>query len=222
MIAIIGALQIETDRIREKMTLVTTDHAGNIEISVGKLNGVDGALLRCGVGKVAAAAATAIAIERFSPSLVINVGVAVGLGELKPFDVVLPAYAVEHDMDTSALGDPVGFLSDLKIVRIPLCENAISRIKKASDLAFVDGVLASGDIFVADESLKNKLVSTFGATCCDMEGASIAHVCTAFSTPCIVLRTISDSGDGCDFLQFAQKAAAQCADLLENVIASLV
>ena len=221
MIAIIGAMKIETDSIREKMTDVALSNVGNIEIAVGKLNGVDVALLRCGVGKVAAGAATAVAIERFSPSLVINVGVAGGFGDLKPFDVVLPEYAVEHDMDTSVLGDPVGYLSDLQIVKIPLHAQSIEKIRQSCSVSFHGGVLASGDIFVAEEDLKTRLQDTFGATCCDMEGASIAHVCAIFGVPCIVLRTISDSGDGCDFLQFVKTAAKECADIMYEGISAL-
>jgi len=162
-----------------------------------------------------------VAIERFSPRLVINVGVAGGLGGLKPFDIVLPEFAVEHDMDTSALGDEVGYLSDLKLVRMQLSGGDIEKIKRATQKPLTGGVLASGDVFVAADELKRKLVDVFGATCCDMEGGAIAHACAVFGVPCVVLRTISDSGDGCDFMQFALLAATQCAELLEEVVVAL-
>jgi adenosylhomocysteine nucleosidase len=54
---------------------------------------------------------------------------------------------------------------------------------------------ASGDAFVSDKKKKKKISKTFGAGVCDMESASIAHVCYVNDTPFVISRVISDGAD---------------------------
>ena len=72
------------------------------------------------------------------------------------------------------------------------------------------GIIASGDQFVASRERKDFIHDTFGAIACEMEGASIGHVCYINSVPFVVLRAISDdvAGNGPeDYPKFKMKAA---------------
>ena len=71
------------------------------------------------------------------------------------------------------------------------------------------GTVASGDKFISDKSDKDRIVSAFGAVCCEMEGAAIAHTAYVNGTAFAVVRAISDSADGeasMDYPAFLPKA----------------
>ena len=66
-----------------------------------------------GVGKVNAAMATQLFIDLYRPDLILNVGVAGCFEDLPIGTLVLPDRFMQHDMDTSAVGDPVGLISGI-------------------------------------------------------------------------------------------------------------
>ena len=120
-------------------------------------------------------------------------------------------------MDTSALGDPVGLISGINIVEIPadaaLAEK-ISAIVKSMGINTVTGTIATGDQFIGNQETKKRIVDTFGAIACEMEGAAIGQVCYVNKVPFAVIRAISDDADGgaCeDYPTFAKMAAKNSA-----------
>ncbi|MBQ2376843.1 MAG: 5'-methylthioadenosine/adenosylhomocysteine nucleosidase, partial [Clostridia bacterium] len=107
----------------------------------------------------------------------INTGVAGALAsELRVGDVAVAENVVQHDMDTSPIGDPVGLISGINMVQIPADEKISSSLKKtAADLGMtcLSGTIASGDQFIADKAKKAYIKDTFSAIACEMEGAAI-------------------------------------------------
>ena len=84
----------------------------------------------CGVGKVNAAMCAVTLINRYAPELVINSGVAGALSPLVSIgDMVIATKTVEHDMNTTALGDKQGEISfpDGKVIFFE-CDKAASRL----------------------------------------------------------------------------------------------
>ena len=86
------------------------------------------------------------------------------------------------------------------------------------------GVIASGDIFVNDPKMSNKINTKFNALCTEMEGASIAQVCYLSHVPFLVIRSISDSVNGNneltydDFLLLSSKMVAKFVnELLKKI-----
>ena len=72
------------------------------------------------------------------------------------------------------------------------------------------GVIASGDIFVFENSVRNKISETFNGVAAEMEGGAIGHVCTMNNVPFAVLRSMSDCANNdsvIDFPTFAAKSA---------------
>ena len=95
-----------------------TRYAG-MDFYEGEIAGHAVVAVKCGVGKVFAAMAASSLILGFSPDLVINTGVAGNLSAgLSIGDVVVSSAVVQHDMDTSPLGDPVGLISGINRVLI--------------------------------------------------------------------------------------------------------
>ncbi len=214
MIGIIGAMQAEVAALQQQMEQVTVTTISGVAFYHGFLQGKEVVVAQCGIGKVFAAICAQTMILTYHPDCVINTGVAGGLtADLHVGDVTVATTLVQHDMDTSPLGDPVGLISGINLVHFPADETVSQNLAKAAaavGCAVKRGTIVSGDQFISAPEHKAKLQKDFDAVACEMEGASIAHVCYVNQTPFAVLRAISDSagGDGAmEYTEFMKLAA---------------
>ena len=112
MTGIICAMQIEADGIIALSQNTQTEEIAGMKFTTGTLNGRDIAVVVCGVGKVNAAMCAVVLIEKFNPDVVINSGVGGSLSPLVSIgDIVVATKSVQHDMNTTALGDKRGEVS---------------------------------------------------------------------------------------------------------------
>ena len=84
--------------------------------------------------------------------------------------------------------------------------------------------MVSGDQFISDGAVKDRLISRFDGSCAEMEGAAIAHAAFLNGIPYVVLRAISDKADGSahmDYPEFERAAAAHCAKLVESLVSRI-
>ncbi len=216
---IIGAMKKEVDAISEALKNVTKETYSGIDFYRGTYGENDIVVAQCGVGKVFAAVCAQTMILKFAPQFIINAGVAGALSrELNIGDVAIAGNLVQYDMDTTAVGDPLGLVSGINIVYFE-ADKALNgefvKITERKNFNYRIGTIATGDRFVSGDELKQQLVKNFGAIACEMEGASIAHVCYINKVPFAVLRTISDNGDGNDYMTCLDKA---CKVLHEVII----
>ena len=225
MIGIIGAMKMETEALIAAVSNATRETVSGVTYTVGTLEGKDVVIATCGVGKVYAAICAQTMILRYQPDLLINTGVA---GTLSPTlgigDVAVATELLQHDMDTSAIGDPVGLVSGINRIYF---EADVKTAEKLTNCVIACGAhveqgrIASGDQFVADAARKKFIREQFGAIACEMEGAAIAQVATVNGVPFAVLRAISDSADGeatMDFPTFAAKASARSVAVLRKFL----
>ncbi len=225
MIGIIGAMDIEVEKLKMLLTDTKQEKISGVDFHSGKIGKTDVVIAKCGVGKVFAAICAETMILCYRPDIIINIGVAGGLSEkLKIGDIVIADSVVQHDMDTTALGDEAGFLSDIGLVKIPADKTAVDTLKAACDklsVYYEVGTVASGDQFISDASAKERIKSLFSAKACEMEGGAIGHVCYVNNVPFGTLRAISDgANDGAklDFPTFAALAAENSAKVIEIFI----
>lgn len=215
MIGIIGAMDVEIQGIVANMQIYEQKNVSNITFYKGTLENKDVVIAKCNPGKVNAAICAQTMILLFDVDAIINTGVAGNLSkELSICDVAIAKDVVQHDMDTSPLGDPVGYISGIDVVRINADERICALLgecaKGCDDTNVKTGTIASGDQFLNSSEVKEKIVSDFDAIAGEMEGASIGHVAYANGIPFGVLRVISDNADGesdMDFPQFCKVAA---------------
>ncbi|MBQ4626333.1 MAG: 5'-methylthioadenosine/adenosylhomocysteine nucleosidase [Clostridia bacterium] len=223
MIGIIGAMRIEVETIKSLMENKQSQTVSGVEYVSGTLHGKEIVVAVCGIGKVAAAMCAQTMILKYSPDAIINTGVGGSLSEkLNICDVAIAESLVQHDMDTSPLGDPVGLISGINIINIPCDTAVVGKLEKCVEalggIKAVRGVIASGDQFIADGAKKDYIKSNFDAIVCEMEGASIAQVCYTNGVPFGVVRAVSDCADGSshmDYGEFLPVAAANAAKLIE-------
>ena len=228
MIGILGAMPPEVESILASLAHKQAHPMSGTTYYTGKLHGKDVVVARCGVGKVCAAVCAQTMILHFGAKALINTGVA---GALDPVlsicDVVVASDLVQHDVDTSPLGDPVGLISELNRVDMPtdprlvaLAEQTAAEIGQPTHR----GRVASGDCFVASPEKKQAIKDTFSALACEMEGGAMAQVCMMNQIPFLVLRAISDTADNraeMDYPTFVNMAAAKMANLVIAMMAEL-
>ena len=226
MTGIIGAMHVEVETIKSLMENKTAEKLGGVEFVKGTLHGKDIVIAVCGIGKVAAAMCTQIMILKYSPDRIINTGVGGSLStKLAIGDIAVAESLVQHDMDTSPLGDPIGLISGLNMVNIPadkaVADLLLEGIKTLENVKGLSGVIASGDQFIASDEKKKFITENFNAIVCEMEGASIAQVCYSNGVPFGVVRAVSDCADGSshmDYGEFLPVAAANAAKLIEYFV----
>ena len=222
-IGIIGALSEEVEGLIARLKKHKTEHVGGIEFHLGTIEKKRVVIAKCGVGKVFAAICAQAMIVNYEPSLIVNSGVGGALGAgLRTGDVVIADRLCQHDMDTSPLGDPVGMISGINIVKIPADKTLVEKITAAAariGIPSACGVIASGDQFIADKAKKAWIRDTFDAIACEMEGAAIGQVAYANGIGFAVIRAISDNADDAagalDYPTLCTRAAAQTQKLIE-------
>lgn len=210
-IGIIGALPEEIEGLRAQMQVETEETVSGVRFTEGTLCGRQVVVCVCGVGKVFAALSAEAMLLRYGVTALINTGVAGGLApDLCVGDVVIAGSVVQHDMNTTAFGDPQGLLPGLDRVHLeadPALCAALLDAARAEGCSARTGVIASGDLFVAKEKTKAGLRAVFGADACEMEGAAVGLAAHVNRVPFAVLRCISDGGDGMEYNRFVQLAA---------------
>ncbi len=224
-VGIIVAMQEELEEILNIMKNVEEKEILGLNFKIGQIEKNKVVVVKCGVGKVNAARVAQILIDKLDVKYMINVGAA---GALNPFlnigDIVIGKKLVQHDFDITAFDHDKGYItgvgeyiySDEKLV-----QKFEKIINSLSDNTYktVTGVIATGDIFCTDIEMKNKIYTKFDADCVEMEGAAIAQVCYLDKIPFIVIRSISDSPNGkneVDFDKFVELASKRCANLLKE------
>ena len=149
--------------------------------------------LYCGIGTVnATAAAMKLAMEKVD--VLLNYGLSGGISGVCKGDYVVATSFLEHDFDLTCLG-------------YKMCEKPNQNYIYSADNRLVNSFLntgskkkigktASGDKFVSDPILRDKLKDDFSINCCDMETSAIAYVANLTNIPFASLRKISDdAGD---------------------------
>lgn len=199
-IGIIGAMEEEVSLLVSSLSDCTTECVSTMTFYVGTLHTKRVAIVKCGIGKVFAAIACEAMAIKYSPSLIINTGVGGAIADgLTTGDIVIADKLVQHDMDTSPIGDPKGLISGINKIYFDTDGRAVELAASLAKKLGIDakiGTIASGDMFVASSEVKERIRYEFSASVCEMEGGAIAHTAYVNSIPCCVIRAISDSADG--------------------------
>ena len=227
-VGIIGAMKIEVDALCDMMQDVTMEKIAGSTFHRGTLCGRSVVIAQCGVGKVFAAMCAQTMILRYNPAVIVNTGVGGCLADtLSIGDIAIADHVVQHDMDTSPLGDPVGLISGLNQVYIscdPTVVACLSACADAEEIPYTRGIVASGDQFISSESRKAWIHEQFDSAeygecvACEMEGAAIGQVCCANGVPFGVVRAISDKDDAMDYSMFMMKAADMASRVTERFV----
>ena len=228
MLGIIGAMDKEIDGLRAQMEQTEERTIGYTRYYLGTLRGVPVCLARCGIGKVHAALCALGMILQCGVTELLNIGVAGALrSSLQIGDMVIARSAVQHDIDTTPIGDPLGLISGPNIVHIP-CDGRLTalleRAAQAAGIRTESASIATGDQFIASEEYVKILQNDFHAIACEMEGAAIAVVCSEYEMPFVVIRAMSDKADGLaheSYENMADRAADNSSRIIMQMLESM-
>ena len=227
MIGIIGAMEEEVALLKEAMLIEKIEEYAAMSFCKGTLCGQNVVVVKSGIGKVNAALCAQILVDRFQVDTLINTGIAGSLdAHINIGDMVISTDAVQHDMDASIFGDPVGQIPRMDTFSFPADEKLVAKAVAANieanpDIHTFTGRIVSGDQFVSSKEVKDRLVSTFGARCTEMEGAAIAHAAYLNKVSCVIIRAISDKADNSatmDYPTFEKKAIELSVRLMQNLL----
>ena len=227
MIGIIGAMEDEVAQLKKSMEIEETTEVASLSFCRGKLSGREVVVVRSGIGKVNAAICTQILVDQFHVDVIINTGIAGSLdAEIDIGDIVISTDAVEHDMDASIFGDPIGQIPQMDTFSFPADESLVKLAKEVNEKANPDvhtwiGRVVSGDQFVSSGEKKEQLIRVFDAKCTEMEGAAIAHAAYLNKISCVIIRAISDKADNSavvDYPAFEAAAIRHSVRLIEELV----
>lgn len=223
-IAIIGAMPEEIEPIVSRIENIKETIYGNNKYYEGTYQGKELVVAYSKIGKVFSTLTATILIEKFKCDTLLFSGVAGAISkELKIGDIFIADKLCQHDIDITPFGHPHGFIPESKLyistdIRLKEIAKDIlnSRGKKV-----VEGIIATGDQFIANNDKKQWIKDTFNADVVEMEGASVAIVCEALNIPFFILRTISDTADmnaDFNFEKFMIKSAQTSADFILRMV----
>ena len=215
---LICAMESETEGFRAMLASRTDEEILGLRFSSGFLGDTSVTVVQCGVGKVNAALCAQTALLRFSPDVVINVGVAGGVGKgVVTGHVVVASDTIQYDFDLTAIGEEDGLVSS--------CDGDLSRnLYRAACSVLPEsrvslGRIATGDRFVGDSETAARIRDHYGALACEMEGGAVAQVCARAGVPCGVLRAISDNANEHSEVDFPTFLASAVSDTEKIVLA---
>ncbi|DAB30162.1 MAG TPA: 5'-methylthioadenosine/S-adenosylhomocysteine nucleosidase [Sulfurimonas sp. UBA12504] len=227
-IAIMGAMPEEIAPILKQLgEYKTTSYAGNTYYEA-TYKGAVLVIAYSKIGKVFSTLTATTLIEHFGVQKLLFSGVAGAISEsLKVGDLLVATKLSQHDLDITAFGHPYGYVPE-GAVYIEADKELITLSKQIAlqmDKNIQEGIIATGDQFVANEERKNWIGATFGADALEMEGGSVAVVCDAFKVPFFILRAISDAADmdaSFSFDVFLEASAKESAAFVMNMVDAII
>ena len=136
-------------------------------------------ILACagGVSKVNAAMAAELLCLKYGVDLILNAGVAGCLTDLPTGTLVVASEFVQHDVDTTAVGDPIGLVSTVNQVAFPTWQpERCAEILTSLGHPAVTGRVATGDWFAVKGERAAFIRDTISPQLTEMEGGAIAQV----------------------------------------------
>ena len=227
MLGIIGAMDEEVARMKEQMEDAQVQTWAGMDFYRGRINGKEAVVVRSGIGKVNAAVCAQILADRYEVSAIVNTGIAGSLdGKIDIGDIVLSTDALQHDMDATNFGYPLGQIPRMEVLsfqadrrRLELARACCKEVNP--DIHVYEGRVVSGDQFVSSQEKKEWLIRNFKGSCTEMEGAAIAQAAYLNGIPFLIIRAISDKADNSatmDYPAFEAQAIDHSVNLMLEMI----
>ncbi len=178
-------LREEAIPLLKKLRIFSEEKIRGRTMITGEINGIKISLIISGCGKIKAASATQLLIDRSLADLYINFGTAGAISkDLQVGDIVIATEIIEHDVREKfpeIVSPPVHLVSKEIIEKL--------RVK---DLNFKFGPIASGDEDIVTTWRRDILFKKHNCLTVDWESAGFALTCQLNNVQFLVFRTVSD------------------------------
>jgi len=197
-IAIITAMEEEMAPFRSQAHITSKTQVGKVIIEEATYRGQPLILVESGIGKVNAAVATTLLIERHQPDLILNSGSAGAFGAgLSIGDVVVATQYIYGDVDATCFGYEPGQVPqmparyDLDAVWLDRTKGVAAAAELPYSLDF--GLVLTLDSFMSEAERVEGIKSTFPAVkVSDMEGLGIVQAAAQYGIPVLAVKAVSD------------------------------
>lgn len=236
-----GAMVSETDALIARLEQPVEERVGGWLFWRGTIDGYPVVVSRTNKGMSNAAAATAIAIERFHPAAIINQGTAGGHDPaLHVYDIVIGTASMNVGaframfrkvgegsrplewvplnllLDGSAISQtapkmPARFDADASL--LDLARSVRGSYTRGR---VVDGIIGSSDMWIDELDRVAQFHEQFGTAVEEMETASAAQVAAAFGVPLVGIRVLSDNITNAS--TYDPKTGQACQDFVVTVV----
>ena len=167
-------------------------------------------------GKVAAAASTQYAIDRWSPARLINLGTCGGFtGEVARGAIILAERTVIYDI-IEQMSDPAAAIEHYSVTF------DLGWLPTPPPQPVLIKTLVSADRDIVAEDIPG-LIERYGAAAADWESGAIAWVAQRNSLPCLILRGVSDLVNATeaeaygDYAFFEEQCREVMGELMEHL-----
>lgn len=241
-----GAMKSEIEKLAGRLDNVTIDQVGGWTFWCGTVDGYLVIVSRTLKGGANAAAATAIAIERYNPIAIINQGTAGGHDpSLHLYDIVLGTRAVSLGAFRSPFRQAGAGSNTLDWVPLNLMASDGSAgndptARRAAQFSgdtllltvarrvtwrptrgrVVEGVIGSSDVWNDEIDRITWFHTRYGTSVEDMETASAAQIAGLFHIPFIGIRIVSDNTTNGD--AYEPKTGEACQDYVYQIVRTYV
>ena len=221
MIGIIVAEEKELNAVKNIMKDIEEINMYEKTFYKGTIENKNIVVVKSNVGKVNSSRVCQILIDKFKPTLVINIGTAGSVNnKLDIGDVVVADKLVQYDFDVTPFGRKLGEIENIGEY-IEVDKNLLNLFNNTN---VIIGTIATGDKFIVNPEEKNNIKNIFNALCIEMEGASIAQVCFLDKVPFLVIRSITDKPDESskiDFDTFLESSSIKAANILKEILKNI-
>lgn len=199
-IGIIAALDSTIARVLKQASLVRSTEIAERSFKTAKYGNHKLVLVRSPMGKVNNALTTQLLISHFSVNAVISISPAGALNEhLNIGDIIIAREVYQHDFGT---WKPYGFLwsktpvpgreSSHTYNSHPSVIPSVPQLRQDKQSHISEGILLSGDQFIASRKKHEWLQKKFHADAVDMGAAAIVQACFSNNVPVYIIRIITD------------------------------
>ncbi len=213
VVNIITPLEEEFFLLHDSILKPVQEKYAGITFISGFLVDVPVVVAKSGVGKVNAALAAQIQIDRFNANRLMLLGVGGVINRnLSIGDVVISRDVMYHDVDAIGLGFALGEIPFLGINIFEADKELVEKAQQASLQALFKlkyryaamgepnnripkvevGRIITGDQFISGAGKKKQLIESFSGDCVDMEGAAVAQTAYLNNKQFVIIRALSD------------------------------
>ncbi|MGL5042860.1 MAG: 5'-methylthioadenosine/adenosylhomocysteine nucleosidase [Culicoidibacterales bacterium] len=195
-IAIIAAMDEEILHLKKSIDKYEMYEFQGFEYHIGEISNHKIVLVKSGIGKVNAALSTALLLEHFKVTEVINTGSSGAIDlSFSVGDIVIANKCIYHDVDATAFGYAYGQVPNMP--KHYTCDQSLvatfTKIMTSFELNYIVGTIATGDSFISDRNIILSLCDKIpNIAAVEMEAAAVMQVCYQYDIPTIVVRSISD------------------------------
>ncbi|HEX3646348.1 MAG TPA: 5'-methylthioadenosine/S-adenosylhomocysteine nucleosidase [Vicinamibacterales bacterium] len=241
-----GAMDVEIRKLAGSLEHGSEEHVGGWIFWRGTIDGYPVVVSKTLKGMENAAAATALAADRFHPIAIINQGTAGGhVPELHVYDIVLGRQAVnlgsfKTGYRASGRGSDVAEWNPLDLMRsegsagqdpsartirrfpgdeglLTAAREVRARYQKGH---VVEGVIGSSEVWNSELDRIQRFHDQYGTTVEEMEAASAAQISGLFTIPFLGIRVVSNNitnGEAYD-----TKVGEACQDFVREVVKAYI